>query len=78
MVLAPESLSVQDSDVKHKRYTLFSELFQGEKLPDCPPKKKSGVGFLSNLLASEKLSLAPRDHAAKSSLRNLLTSEKLQ
>jgi hypothetical protein len=74
-VFSRESLSSSVKGPSEKHGPLFSELLHAEKLPHCPPAKKSGKGFLSNLLAFEKLPSAKiRQPSGRNSVSGTMTS----
>jgi hypothetical protein len=77
-VFSHESLTVKATDSSRLRASFLSELLRAEKLPEYPPRaKKSGPGFLSGLLALEKLPAAKIHRQIDRSLAsNLLEPEK--
>jgi hypothetical protein len=69
-VLSRESLSSSTKGPLEKHGPFLPELLHMEKLPECPPAKKSGKGFLFNLLAFEKL---PAAKIRQPSVRNFVS-----
>jgi hypothetical protein len=75
-LLSRESLSSKGADSVRKHGSFFSGLLQAEKLPEHP-SRRSGKGFLSTLLAFEKLPSAKiQQPSGRNFISNLPTPEK--